>query len=193
MDGLTCDAHNDTDASSDVLICDTLSVPDCEDRTVYCVSPPEMDPGGQMEVVNNPDGAYFARADGCRWTKWFNRGKDVSGDAERLEELARDYTWQVCKEPSDIKVRRADTREEVTKDGGVQTYANFDTTVGFVCQDSQQIADPCYDYEIQLCCPYQPVNGTTLKFSCNVENWYLDFNDAPFITEYELTCTNNRY
>ncbi len=38
-----------------------------------------------------------------------------------------------------------------------------------------------------------PENGTVISLTCDVPDWYLDFNDAPYLTAIEATCTINRY
>ena len=54
VDGLTCNDFNATDGE-DMLTCETLSIPACVDRTVYCEYPTIMDQGGAMEIQYNPD------------------------------------------------------------------------------------------------------------------------------------------
>ena len=54
-DGLTCD---DTDPNTSGLTCATLSVPDCVDRTVYCVNPPPYIFGGTISINENPSPYY---------------------------------------------------------------------------------------------------------------------------------------
>ena len=36
-----------------------------------------------------------------------------------------------------------------------------------------------------------PENGTSMTLACTTKNWFLDFNDAAFMTSMDITCTNN--
>ena len=72
-----------------------------------------------------------------------------------------------------------------------QKYFHYDINVGFVCNDADQIDENCFDYEVQFCCPYAPEENTTISLKCHDENWYLDFQDAPFISEISAICTKN--
>ena len=36
-----------------------------------------------------------------------------------------------------------------------------------------------------------PENGTVIQLECTTKDWYLDFEDAAFITTLEATCTKN--
>ena len=47
------------------------------------------------------------------------------------------------------------------------------------------------DYEISLCCPPGPENGTVLKLQCSADDWHLDYKDLPFTSSIEIECTNN--
>ena len=40
-------------------------------------------------------------------------------------------------------------------------------------------------------CLASPENGTSITLSCTTPNWYLDFNDAAFLTTMDAVCTNN--
>ena len=174
---------------SDQFSCRDLYIPDCEDRTVYCTFPPESIHGGDLSILNNPS-PYFQKSDQCRWTKWFNSGKGSKGDQELIAELLKIYSWQVCPDPKDIKVRQVDNKELVTPNGP-QRYSKFDTSTGFICKDSEQLQGVCEDYEVQLCCPYGPENGTEIILTCELPNWYLNYTDTPFVTEMTATCTDN--
>ena len=57
-DGLTCD---DTEANSTELTCGPLSIPDCVDRTVYCVNTPTSIYGGTIIIDENPSPYYKKR------------------------------------------------------------------------------------------------------------------------------------
>ena len=186
LEGLTCPESNNS--TSDILRCSIVNIPDCEDRTIYCSFPPDEIPGGVVNIVKNTS-PFYKKNQECRWTKWFNSGKGSKGDQELVSELYKRETWQVCPFPDDIKVRISSTKQLVYPDGP-QKYAKFDSVTGFECIDLQQLEGACYDYEVQLCCPYAPENGTEISLNCNVPDWFLDFN-APFISEMKATCTQN--
>ena len=65
-DGLTCDDLNlaDTNSTDSILtdsgymLCSKISVPDCVDRTVYCVNPPPSINGGDIIIDENPSPYY---------------------------------------------------------------------------------------------------------------------------------------
>ena len=58
IDGLVCNDHNTTDTKFDVALndtrpihtCQTLNVPDCEDRTIYCTFPPKGIQNGKIDT-----------------------------------------------------------------------------------------------------------------------------------------------
>ena len=188
---LTCINDEKVNSTNNTkLYCESLTIPACEDRTIYCTFPPENILGGEVSVENNPSPS-FKKNENCRWTKWFNVGKGSKGDKEQILELFGLYSWQVCPKPRDMKVRIASSKEIVEKTGGVQIFDTFDTETGFVCKDSDQVQGKCFDYEVQLCCPYAPEVGTEVMLTCTNENWYLDFDDAPFITTMSASCTQN--
>ena len=66
IDGLVCSDHNATDTVFDALLndtrprqtCESLTIPDCHDRTIYCTFPPKsIDHGSKKTAVNpNEDG-----------------------------------------------------------------------------------------------------------------------------------------
>lgn len=191
----TCNAQSSvmipTDDNSTVkFTCPTLSIPDCEDRTLYCTFPPEVIFGGSVSITSNPSPNY-RKTNSCRWTKWFNSGKDPKGDKELLTNIFDLYKWQVCKKPDDIRARVVGTSDIVPRVGFSQSFASYDTTTGFECKDSDQLEGVCSDYEIQMCCPYAPEAGTVVDFSCNFDNWYLDFVNTPFISAMTAVCTKN--
>ena len=193
LDGLTCEDQievNSTDNSTTVFRCDTVTIPDCEDRTVYCTFPPENIYGGDITTANNPS-PFYKKTDTCRWTKWFNTEMGGKGDDELLVEHLGLFSWQVCPKPKDIQARIVSTKEIVSKTGGPQVYSSYDTEFGFICKNQDQSNGDCFDYEIQLCCPYAPEPNTQVSLSCNEDNWYLDFQDAPFIPDMSATCTKN--
>ena len=81
---------------------------------------------------------------------------DVGGDADKetIGGFASKYSAYTCPTPSQMKVRRADTKKVATSSGGPQTFRTFDLKTGFVCLKSdQQNGADCFDYEVQLCCP----------------------------------------
>ena len=62
-----------------------MTIPHCEDRTVYCTLPPESIFGGEVTIDYNPSPKFFNNPDKeCRWTKWLNTGKDSKGDREKI-------------------------------------------------------------------------------------------------------------
>ena len=91
-----------------------MTIPDCEDRTVYCTFPPERINGGDVTLDNNPS-EFYQKTDKCRWTKWFNTGKGSKGDEEYPAEIYAKYTWQVCPDPVDINARIVGTEKIVLK------------------------------------------------------------------------------
>ena len=115
--GLTCDNPidvNSTNTNSSIFRCESLTLPDCEDRTVYCTFPPERINGGDVTLDNNPS-EFYQKTDKCRWTKWFNTGKGSKGDKEYPAEIYAKYTWQVCPDPLDINARKVGTDKIVPK------------------------------------------------------------------------------
>ena len=47
-----------------------------------------------------------------------------------------------------------------------------------------------------FCVEGSPENGTSLTWSCNKyepahDNFYLDYNDEPYLDEITFNCTNN--
>ena len=67
VDGLTCNDHtaNDTitlNATLNItrprLTCESLTIPDCVDRTVYCTFPPKSIDDGTITTPINPNPAY---------------------------------------------------------------------------------------------------------------------------------------
>ena len=193
IQGLTCEDSmevNSDDNSSTIFNCQSLTIPDCEDRTIYCTFPPEKIYGGDVTIDNNPS-QFYKKTDDCRWTKWFNTGKGSKGDNEYLLEILSIYTWQVCPNPKDIHARIVGNESPVPRTGGPQIYSKYDMVDGFVCNDEDQIDGSCEDYEVQLCCPFAPEPNTEVSLTCFEENWYLDFHDAPFISSITATCTKN--
>ena len=178
-----------TDNSTTLFRCQSPTIPDCEDRTVYCTFPPENILGGSITTNPNPS-QFYKKTDECRWTKWFNTGKGSKGDKESIENIAALFTWQVCPHPKDINARIVGTQETVAKSGGQQKY-KVDVIDGFVCNDDDQSGNKCFDYEVQLCCPYAPEQNTAISMECFEENWYLDFKNEPFISSISATCTKN--
>ena len=90
----------------------------------------------------------------CRWTAWLNSDSGGTADKELLSALVSKYGAYACPKPSQIKVRRADTKQNATMKGGPQIYSSLDTTTGFLCMKSMQPdGSNCFDYEVQLCCP----------------------------------------
>ena len=68
VDGYVCSDHNTTDTVFDVMLnettgngtrprqtCETLVIPDCEDRTIYCTFPPKSILNGVKRTVANPN------------------------------------------------------------------------------------------------------------------------------------------
>ena len=170
--------------------CKELTIPHCEDRALYCTFPPTEILGGDVTFKASPSPSY-QKTDNCRWTKWFNSGKGGRGDKEIISELVGIYSWQVCPEPNDIKVRNAATKEVHEKTGSSFIFATYDTTEGFECNDGDQLGEKCPDFEVQFCCPFAPESGTEVAYECNIKDWYLDYLDAPFITTMTATCTQN--
>ena len=57
-DGLTCDDLNSNSTDYVYMLCSKISVPDCVDRTVYCVNPPASITGGDINIDENPSPYY---------------------------------------------------------------------------------------------------------------------------------------
>ena len=189
QDGLTCD---DTDSNSTELTCGPLSIPDCVDRTVYCVFPPASIAGGDITINQNPSPSYKKQSQ-CNWGRWFNANDNVGGkgDFEIITEINGKFGTMACANPDDIKARVKETKQEVPKQGGPQVYSKYDKINGFTCLNKDQTDGQCLDYEVSLCCPPGPENGTVLTLQCNVDDWYLDYKDLPFTTSIQITCTDN--
>jgi hypothetical protein len=90
-------------------------------------------------------------------------------------------------------VRTVETKTDATIENTPEIYAKFDKYSGFVCLNNQQLDGQCLDYEISLCCPPGPENGTVMTLECNIPDWYLDYTDVPFLPKLTATCTDNRY
>ena len=58
QDGLTCDNLNSNSTDLAYMLCSKISVPDCVDRTVYCVNPPSSITGGDIIIDENPSPYY---------------------------------------------------------------------------------------------------------------------------------------
>ena len=96
----------------------------------------------------------FPPATYCRWTAWLNSDSGGIADKETLTALFNKYQAYACMKPLKIMARVAATKVNATLNGGPQTYANLDTTTGFVCLKPMQAdGSACLDYEVQLCCP----------------------------------------
>ena len=75
-------------------------------------------------------------------------------DKETIAGFVLKYSAYNCPNPSQMKVRRVDTKQTATANGGPQIYRTFDLKTGFVCSKSDQpTGGGCFDYEVQLCCP----------------------------------------
>ena len=190
QDGLTCD---DTDTNSTEITCQTLSIPDCVDRTVYCVNTPPYIDGGSILLDVNPSPFYKKPGADCQWTRWFNSNDNVGGkgDLEIISEINDKFGTMACGLPKDIRVRAVESKVVATKEGGPEKYSNFDKFNGFTCLNKEQDDGQCMDYEVSLCCPPGPENGTVLTLKCSADDWYLDYNDLPFTSSIQvLQCLN---
>jgi hypothetical protein len=84
---------------------------------------------------------------------------DTGGDADKetIAGFLSKFSAGSCPNPSAMKVRRADTKQNATSGGVPQIYKSFDLKTGFVCLKSDQPSGAaCFDYEVQLCCPSKP-------------------------------------
>ena len=119
-----------------------MSIPDCVDRTVYCVNPPEEIVGGSIAVLENPEDSLYTKSSGCQPTRWFNSNDNVGGkgDLEIISEINGKFGTMACGQPQGIKVRIVDTKQEVTKEGGPEKYDNFDIFTGFTCLNQNQVS-----------------------------------------------------
>ena len=45
------------------MLCSKISVPDCVDRTVYCVNPPSSITGGDIIIDENPSPYYKKKSE----------------------------------------------------------------------------------------------------------------------------------
>ena len=52
LEGLTCEDSISTNSS--LFLYQTLNIPDCEDRTVYCSFPPQSINSGDITLISNP-------------------------------------------------------------------------------------------------------------------------------------------
>ena len=192
QDGLTCD---DTDTNSTEITCQTLSIPDCVDRTVYCVNTPPYIDGGSILLDVNPSPFYKKPGADCQWTRWFNSNDNVGGkgDLEIISEINDKFGTMACGLPKDIKVRAVESKVVATKEGGPEKYSNFDKFNGFTCLNKEQDDGQCMDYEVSLCCPPGPENGTMLTLKCSADDWYLDYNDLPFTSSIQVQQCSNQF
>lgn len=61
--GLTCPEPAAVNSSNEgVLVCKTLVIPDCADRTIYCTNPPDQYDQGVITVTKNPSLYYKSPA-----------------------------------------------------------------------------------------------------------------------------------
>ena len=127
----------------------------------------------------------------CMWTRWFNTNDNVGakGDAEYISEINGEFGIMACAEPSDIKARIVATKEEVPKVGGPEVYRKYENVNGFVCMNKDQDDYQCMDYEVSLCCPPGPENGTVITLECNIDDWYLDYKDLAFQSSIQVINT----
>ena len=109
-----------------------MTIPHCEDRTVYCTLPPESIFGGEVTIDYNPSPKFFNNPKKeCRWTKWLNTGKDSKGDREKIADIFSQFSWQACPNPEDINVRIVGTEDILPKtEGSVQMVVEFKSVVG---------------------------------------------------------------
>ena len=71
VDGYVCSDHNTTDEVFDLALndtrarqtCVTLTIPDCEDRTIYCTFPPTAIDHGSKQTIANPNPEGYENAD----------------------------------------------------------------------------------------------------------------------------------
>ena len=56
--GLTCSAPQNSTIVDDYQLCKNVSIPDCSDRTVYCIPPPASLTKGTISVKTNPSLVY---------------------------------------------------------------------------------------------------------------------------------------
>ncbi|XP_066291079.1 cartilage intermediate layer protein 1-like [Branchiostoma lanceolatum] len=93
----------------------------------------------------------FCCAPCTRWTSWYDRDNPSgTGDWETLTDLRRENPGQICSAPSAIEARRRGTQTPASQTG--EQFSYFDTTVGFVCKNSDQTDRYCLDYEVRFCC-----------------------------------------
>ena len=151
----------------------SLSIPDCVDRTVYCVNPPETIVGGSITVLENPKDSLYKSSSGCQPTRWFNSNDNVGGkgDLEIISEINGKFGTMACGKPKEIHVRTVDTKEEVTKESGPEIYDKFDIYTGFTCLNQQQVGH----HYILFICHYN-------KIRCQKPRFYIPNNQAQITT-----------
>ncbi|KAJ0064022.1 hypothetical protein NL108_016574, partial [Boleophthalmus pectinirostris] len=92
----------------------------------------------------------FCLEKGC-WTDWFDRDNPSgTGDWETLEDLHHEYPGQICDFPLKVDVQTT-AGDPVISTGDVITASDIYT--GFICENSNQLKPPCYDYKIRFFCP----------------------------------------
>ena len=196
-DGLTC-TNLYTGPNSNELWCgDDISVPECVDRTVYCLNPDVEIENGEMRVLENPSPNYMVGGpDVCSWSPWYNSdiGSNDFGDKEFISGLHQIHPKSTCPKPIQFQARSilGQTPAELTG----ETFIYYDTSKGFYCVNHQQNDSLCLDYEVRMCCPAAPQNGTIVEYACNTAyqgdgEWYLDYQDVKFARLQRLVCTNN--
>jgi Mucin-2 protein WxxW repeating region len=74
----------------------------------------------------------------CRWTNWMSLDSGGDADKETLAGFSSKYPSYSCPNPSQMKVRRSDTKQSATPSGGPQVFRTFDLKTGFVCLKADQ-------------------------------------------------------
>ena len=97
---------------------------------------------------------FLSEGSYCRWTKWMSTEAGGASDKELISALVSKFPTEACASPSNIAVRRVGTKLPIRQADAKQSFASFDAVKGFQCLQSQQSdGSPCFDYEVQLCCP----------------------------------------
>lgn len=109
-------------------------------------------------IISLHAGAAVAVEAPTSWTSWLNR--DLPGGAGDYESRSLFPANQVCAAPTAVQARiRGTTTIFVPGNATPHKLSNFSPLDGLVCQNAQQTAGTCGDYEVRFNCP--PVDVAT--------------------------------
>ncbi|XP_068199058.1 uncharacterized protein [Antennarius striatus] len=89
---------------------------------------------------------------GVCWTRWYDRDDPSgTGDWELLSLIRKNYPRDICTYPLFIEAVVVGTHKPALSTG--QVFSTYNPTVGFVCQNKDQIFGYCLDYKVRFACP----------------------------------------